>query len=112
MDTPNLDAETMKSLLSEIKIQKEKTIYLIAYRSTGYQSINQAMSESKSMNQLIKDWLIKQSVNSDRIKTLSVGPLVPINSQRRQGNHVEILLLNDKADASQNSSITSEIRND
>jgi hypothetical protein len=112
LDVPNLDAETMKSLLSEIKTQQKKSIYLIAFRSSGYESISEAMSESKAMNDLIKDWLVKQSVDPARIKTLSVGPLVPISSQKRQGNRVEILLLNDKASASENSMISSEIGND
>ncbi|MFD2228688.1 DUF4892 domain-containing protein [Alkalimarinus sediminis] len=68
-------------------------VYILGHQQEGYSSANEALARSKEAADQVASLLRKRGVDSARITTLGLGPLVTYGSGAHIGNRVEVLVL-------------------
>ena len=89
----NVDSAEITKIIDQVEALSSSTVYIVGHMSQGYESTVEALEQSLNAAQQLSTVLQKRGVEVEKISTLGVGPLVPVNQSLRTGNRVEVMVL-------------------
>jgi outer membrane protein OmpA-like peptidoglycan-associated protein len=89
----NVDSAEIKKIIDQVEGSPSSSVYIVGHMSQGYESTVDALKQSLNAAEQLSIVLQKRGVAVEKISTLGVGPLIPVNQGIRTGNRVEVIVL-------------------